>query len=399
MLTRAPQDPEVLEFEATATAVDGREVELDATYFYAESGGQPSDRGTVGGVPVEHVRETDDAVVHTLESPPEFEAGDDVVGAIDEPFRTYCMRAHTASHALYGAGRRLLEDLGYGGFDISPEKVRVDFTTATDIDDEVLVELERLTNRAVWESRDVSWEQVPTAEATERDDVAFNTKTEEGVMDDADTVRVVEIDGWDVGACGGTHVSNTREIGPVTVLGRSNPGEGLTRVEFAVGPSGIDHWAGVHRSALDAAGHLDASLEELGEAAARLKSENESLAADLQEAESALLDVRIGGFDTFDRDGVTWRLGVLDGFGPNEAGEAAKAAVDDGADVVAVVGDQSRPYLVVAAAPDGSVEAGDEVERVTDEFGGGGGGGPTFAQGGGIDAAPGEVVDFLKRAP
>jgi alanyl-tRNA synthetase len=399
MLTRAPEDPEVLEFEATVTAVDGRAVELDETYFYAESGGQPSDRGTVDGVPVEHVYEAAETVVHTLESTPDFEAGDDVVCAIDEEFRTYCMRAHTASHALYGAGRRLLDDLGYGGFDISAEKVRVDFTTTTDIDDEVLVELERLTNRAVWESRDVSWDEVPTAEATERDDVAFNTKTEEGVMDDADTVRIVEIDGWDVAACGGTHVSNTREIGPVTVLGRSNPGEGLTRVEFAVGPSGIDHWADVHRAALDAATRLDASVEELGEAAARLQSENESLSDDLQEAESALLGVRLGEFDTFDRDGATWRLGVLDGFGPNEAGEAAKSAVGDGADVVAVVGDQSRPYLVVAAAAGGDIEAGDEVERVTEAFGGGGGGGPTFAQGGGIDATPEDVVDFLKGEP
>src|SRR6056297_284071 len=151
MLTRAPEEPTVREFEARVTAVDGRDVRLDRTYFYAESGGQPADRGTLGGIPVADVQTVGDDVVHTLDSDPDFAADETVTGVVDDDFRTYCMRAHTASHVLYGAGRHLLSDLGYGGFDISPEKVRVDFATSTDVDDEVLVELERLVNRAVWD--------------------------------------------------------------------------------------------------------------------------------------------------------------------------------------------------------------------------------------------------------
>ncbi|RLM72738.1 hypothetical protein DVK05_16670, partial [Halorubrum sp. Atlit-8R] len=144
-------------------------VTLDHTYFYAESGGQPADSGTIDGVQVVDVQEDADAVRHTLTASPSFEVGDAVTGVVDDDFRTYCMRAHTASHVLYGAGRRLLDDLGYGGFDISEEKVRLDFTTPTEIDDETLVELERLTNRAIWDSLDVSWAEVPADEATARD--------------------------------------------------------------------------------------------------------------------------------------------------------------------------------------------------------------------------------------
>ncbi|SFR60453.1 alanyl-tRNA editing protein [Halogeometricum limi] len=397
MLTRAPVEPTIREFEAEVTSVDGRDVTLERTYFYAESGGQPADRGTLGGVPVADVQSTGDDVVHTLESAPEFESGQTVTGVVDDDFRTYCMRAHTASHVLYGAGRKVLSDLGYGGFDISPEKVRVDFTTSTDIDDETLVELERLVNRAVWDGRGVSWEEVPTEEALDRDDVAFNTKTEEGVMGDADTIRVVTVEDWDVAACGGTHVSNTAEIGPVTVLGRSNPGEGLTRVEFAVGPTGIDRQSDVHRAALDAARELGTSVTDLPEAAASLRADKQSLEDEVRELESELLSNRIAEFETLPRDGATWHVGVLSGFEANEAGEAAKSAVDDGdgTDVVAVVGAGERPYLVVAAGEASGVDAGDVVADVTDEFGGGGGGGASFAQGGGLDADPVDVTTFV----
>lgn len=265
----APDSPTVRAFDATVTRVDGRSVVLDETYFYPEGGGQPADRGVLGGVDVEHVRtNADGAVVHDLAADPDFAAGDEVTGVVDDDFRTYCMRAHTASHVLYGAGRRIFDDLGYGGFDISAEKVRVDFETSTEVDDDALVELERLVNRAVWDSREVSWEEIPVAEARDREEIAFNVKTEEGVFSESETVRVVSIDGWDWAACGGTHVSNTVEIGPVEVLGRSNPGEGLTRVEFAVGPSAVDRRAAVRGSAYEAARALGTNLDGLGESAA-----------------------------------------------------------------------------------------------------------------------------------
>ncbi|MFB6103302.1 MAG: alanyl-tRNA editing protein [Haloplanus sp.] len=400
--TRAPAEPEVREFEATVERVEhgstGSEIVLDHTYFYAESGGQPADCGTLAGVPVTDVQADGDAVVHTLAEDAGLTPGETVVGVVDDDFRTYCTRAHTASHLLYGAGRRLLDDLGYGGFGIDAEKVRVDFATSTDIDDAVLVELERLTNRAVWDSRPVSWETVPVDEARARDDVAFNTKTEAGVMADADAVRLVDIEDWDVAACGGTHVTNTREIGPVEVLDRSNPGEGLTRVEFAVGPSAIDRRATVRRAGLGAARQLGTSLDALDDAVADLQAERDDAEAEARAYKAEVLGARLSALPTVDREGTVWRVGTVADFGPNEVGEAAQERVGDDADVIAVVGEGSAPYVVVATTGAAEANAGDIVADVTDAFGGGGGGGPTFAQGGGLDADPDAVVDALRGA-
>jgi alanyl-tRNA synthetase len=418
--SQAAADPYVHEFEADVERIVDGGLVLSGTYFYPEGGGQPADRGLIAGIEVVDVQTNADGdVVHYLADDAvgdDITPGDEVGCVVDPDFRRYCMRAHTASHALYGAGRRVLDDLGYGGFDIRAaptgqqtngasaghqDRVRVDFETSTSIDDDVLVDLERLTNRAVWESRAVSWEELPTEEAHERDDVAFNTKTEEGVMADADTVRIVTIDGWDVAACGGTHVANTVEIGPVTVLDRSNPGEGLTRVEFTVGPSAIDRRAETALAARTAAAAAGVPVTDLPAAIERYRGDIAELEGDLDDLQAEVLDARLADLDELDRDGVTWRVGVVEGFEANAVGDRAKALVAGGdaagagaPDVIAATGGDGSPFLVVAS--EGTVDAGDVVAEVTTAFGGGGGGGPTFAQGGGLDATPADVVAHLR---
>ena len=433
-LSRAPAEPDVRHFETVVDRVDGNDVVLAETYFYPEAGGQPADRGTIDGIELADVQERDGEVIHQLATDAgdhNLAAGDTVACDVDTAFRTYCMRAHTASHVLYGAARRLFDDLGYAGFDIGLEKVRVDLTTADPIDDADLVELGRLSNRAVWDSLPVTWETMSAEEARSLPDVAFNEKTEEGAMsdggaetadgtateadgadgadeadgadgadgaDEADDVRVVTVEGWDTAACGGTHVENTREIGPIEVLDRSNPGEGRTRVEFAVGPTAIDRDAAVHGAALDAARALDASPADLPDAVERLQAERDELAGELSAAESDLLDAALDDLDSFDRDGRTWAVGAVEGFGPNDVGDAVQEQVGEAAadpDVAAVVGRDGAAFVVVAST--GEHAAGDVVDSVTAEFGGGGGGGPTFAQGGGLDADPAAIVAFLRE--
>ena len=403
--SRAPAEPAVREFEATVERVDGREVVLDETHFYAESGGQPADRGTLAGLVVDDVTERDGDVVHLLADDPGagtsggIEVGGTVVGVIDDEFRTYCARAHTASHVLYGAARRICDDLGYAGFDISPEKVRVDLTTAEPLDDDDLVELERLSNRAVWDSRSVDWETLPEAEARALDGIAFNTKTEEGAMSDGETVRVVTVEDWDVAACGGTHVGNTAEIGTVKALDRSNPGEGVTRVEFAVGPTAIDRDAAVHEAALEAAAAADTNVSDLPDAVRRFREETDRLESELQAARDELLRARLNEFPTTAIDGETWAIGTVGDADPNDLREpaASLAAGETPPDAVAAVGTGSAPFLVVAAGPEAAADAGDVVSAATDEFGGGGGGGPTFAQGGGLDADADAVAAWLRE--
>ena len=409
MASLAATEPEVRTFTATVESVDGTGVVLEETYFYAEGGGQPPDRGTIDGVDVTDVQHGDDRVVHELAEPPAFAEGDTVEGVVDDAFRTYCMRAHTASHLLYGAGRRVLDDLGYGGFDIGASvvdgddpgepaggvegKVRVDFATPTEIDDAALVELERVTNRAVWADYAVTWETLPREEALAREDVAFNTKTEEGIA--GDTVRVVTIEDWDAAACGGTHVRSASEVGPVTVLDRSNPGEGLARVEFTVGVPAVERRARTRRRAMDAATALDTRVADLPDAVARLQDERDDRRAERDALRGDLVEARLAELreETVEKAGARWLVGTLPGLDANGLADRAQAAAGEDADVVAFVGADGQ-YLAVAST--GEVDADDVIADVTDEFGGGGGGSPTVAQGGGLSADAEAVVSYLR---
>lgn len=404
MTSLAAREPTVRTFTATVESIEDTSVVLDESHFYPEGGGQPADRGTIAGVDVVDVQSGADGVVHELATAPPMNPGDAVEAVVDDPFRTYCMRAHTASHLLYGAGRRLLADLGYGGFDIAASssdgedgsitgKIRVDFATTTDVDDDALVELERLTNRAVWDAREVTWAELPKAEALDREDIAFNTKTEEGLG--TDTVRVVTVDGWDVAACGGTHVHNTIAVGPVTVLDRSNPGEGLTRVEFSVGPSAIERRARDHARARTAARALDTQIDELPEAVGRLQDTLESVRGDRDRLRESVVEERLASLreDIVEIEGTSWLVGILPGLDANELADRAQSVAGESADAVAFV-DEEGQYVAVATA--GAVDAGSVVEDVTDRFGGGGGGGPTVAQGGGLGAEATEIVSYLR---
>ncbi len=290
---RAAAEPYATRFESEVTAIDGRQVWLETSHFYGESGGQPADRGTIDGHSVEDVQFVDDETVHLLAEDPSFRVGHRVLCSIDWAFRMYCMRAHTASHVLYGGARRLCEQLGYGGFDIDEDRVRIDLETTTEIDDGLLVELESLVRRAVWESRPVSWQSIQQAEAREREEIAFTEDTE-GAFHKG-RVRIVTIGGpedngsangssdpWDVAACGGTHVRNTREIGPVTVCGRSNPGGGLTRIELAVGPAAIERATVEKRAALGAKRALGTGIEDVPSELEAVLEDRERSGADLE---------------------------------------------------------------------------------------------------------------------
>jgi len=280
---RAAAEPYATRFETEVTSIDGRRVWLERSHFYGASGGQPSDRGTIGDIAVTDVELVDGEQVHMLAEEPSFRPGHRVLCSVNWSFRMYCMRAHTASHILAGAARRLLEDGSYAGLDIGPETVRVDLETNATVDDETLIELDETVNRVIWESRPVSWDDAPVSEARERDMLAFDAEADAGAVEKG-RVRVVTVedetdnrsgnrlsgmtgstDAWDVTACGGTHVRNTREVGPVTVLGHSSPSAGVCRIEFAVGPQAINRRTAEKRAAFAATAALDVDLEDVSD--------------------------------------------------------------------------------------------------------------------------------------
>ncbi len=390
----ASKDPYVTSFNAAVQSVDGHNVVLDRTFFYAEGGGQPADRGTLAGVDVVDVQNRKGETVHTLAEIPAVEPGDSVTGSIDESFRTYTMRAHTASHVIYGAGRTLFDVQGYGGFDIAEDRIRIDFDTTDATDDVDPVTVERLVNEVIWDGRSVEWYEMDLETARTDEDIAFN------LGDDAeptDTVRIVEIDEWDRSACGGTHVENTVEIGPITVLSVSNPGADLVRIEYAVGPPAIQQRVEERRAASRVAGMLDTSVENLTHRVDGLIDENETLRTEREQLSQQLLDTRISALaeNTFVRNGDEWLVGTVDGVGPNDVADRIRTLELEGVDVIVLAGTDGSTFLVVGT--DGEQDATEIMADVTDVFGGGGGGQPTVAQGGGLDADPQTVTEYVRK--
>jgi alanyl-tRNA synthetase len=385
-------EPYVTSFDATVRSVDGQDVTLDETYFYAEGGGQPADSGTLGGYAVVDVQKHDGVTVHTLDERPDFGVGERVHGELDEEARTYSMRAHTASHVVYGAGRKLFDEHGYGGFDIGQERVRMDFRTDVDADEVSPLTFQRLANEAVWADRSVDWYEMDADEAAADEQIVFNLPDD---RETTETVRIVDIEGWDISACGGTHVARTSEIGPIKVLDVSNPGQDLVRVTYAVGPTAIQRQIDETRAARRAAETLDTNVEGLPQRAQGLLSENKELNSELDELRGELLDARIDSLatETVERDGEEWVIGTVDGVGPNTVSEQVTDR-PKAADVLVLTGRDGQTFVV--AATDGETDASDIIGEVTEEFGGGGGGQPHLAQGGGLDTDPQAVVEYLQ---
>ena len=206
-------------------AVDDRSsgVVLDETLFYPTSGGQMHDTGMLGGLRVLDVIDEATRIVHVVDGAPPA-IGTDVTGRIDGERRAHHRQQHTGQHVL----SRVIED-HWGWPTLSSrlgETVNTLEIEATDVTAGMLCEMEDRTNRALWKSRPVLVRYLDEDEAAE---AGLRKKIER-----AGPVRVIEVDGVDRCACGGTHVSNTAEIGLVAIVG-SEKLRGGTRLLFLCG--------------------------------------------------------------------------------------------------------------------------------------------------------------------
>jgi misacylated tRNA(Ala) deacylase len=223
-------DSAIREFEARVVAVEGSEVALDQTAFYPGGGGQPHDLGTLESDgrawQVTAVRKDDRYVWHALEGDDFPAVGDLVRGAIDWERRYRLMRIHTALHVLSAVGFR---DYGASvtGGNMTPGEGHLDFEIQN-FGAELAQEMIRKVNDEIARNRDVRVHHLPRDEAFRLPDL-IRTKTNlvpEGVRE----VRIVEIDGLDRQADGGTHVANTREIGPVVLVKTRSKGATNKRI-------------------------------------------------------------------------------------------------------------------------------------------------------------------------
>lgn len=221
-------------FEARVVGLNGREVILDRTAFYPGGGGQPADKGTLGVGPVRasvvDTRREGAGIVHVLDT-----AIPDTVrelnGELDWERRYAHMRYHTALHALSGIIWKAFDAKVTGG-QMRPDRARMDFSFPGEWTVEIVGEIERLTNEALEEERPVKVYELPREEALKNPDLI---RTQVNLVPErVKTVRIVEIEGIDTQADGGTHVANTREVGELEITGHKSKGRHNKRVEFVL---------------------------------------------------------------------------------------------------------------------------------------------------------------------
>jgi misacylated tRNA(Ala) deacylase len=226
-------DAYLRDFDATVTAVEGSAVALDRTAFYPGGGGQPNDVGTLTAagqtLTVAKVRKAGAEVWHELEGTPPA-LGTPVHGALDWDRRYRLMRTHTALHILCGV---IFRDYGASvtGGNMEPLKGRLDFEFET-MHQELVREIEAKINAEVAAARDLRVKSLPRDEAFQIPDL-IRTKINllpPGIVE----VRTVEIVGLDLQADGGTHVANTREVGPIHIVDYKSKGKINKRIEVAL---------------------------------------------------------------------------------------------------------------------------------------------------------------------
>jgi alanyl-tRNA synthetase len=377
-------DPYLREFDATVaerTTYAGKPaVTLDRTAFYPTSGGQPFDVGTLGGARVVDVVDTEDGrVLHVLDRLPDTGT---VRGVIDWTRRFDHMQQHTGQHVLSAAFDRLIGartesfHLGadYSTIDLGRELSPVDVARA-----------EAEANRIVWEDRPVA---IRYATADEAATMGLRKESKrEG------TLRLVDVEDFELSACGGTHVARTGAIGIIAISATERFRGGL-RVTFLCGGRALTGFRALRDAVAGSVRALSVLPAELPAAIERLQAEGKEqrrLLKDLQgqlaahEADALAADAIGGG-------AVRIVLASLPGWDSAVLKTIASRIAERPGHVAVLVGDPPASPIVIARAGDASVDAGAVLKALVARHGGRGGGRPELAQGGGITSPAAEVL-------
>jgi misacylated tRNA(Ala) deacylase len=221
-------------FEAGIIGLSGREIILDRTAFYPGGGGQPPDKGTLGIGPVRasvvDVRREGGEVVHILDNPIP-DTVRELEGKLDWERRYGHMRHHTALHVLSGVIWQSFGAKVTGG-QMRSDRARMDFSFPGEWTTDVVGEIEQLMNEALGSARPVKVYELPREEALENPDLI---RTQVNLVPErVKTIRIVEIEGLDTQADGGTHVANTDEVGQIEITGHKSKGRQNKRIEFVL---------------------------------------------------------------------------------------------------------------------------------------------------------------------
>ena len=385
-------------------AKEGVLVVLDRTPFYAESGGQVGVIATAGGahLAVTACKKTPKGYyVHTctlLDGV--VQAGDKVIASVERDRRHAIMRNHTGAHLLQKALREVLgAHVHQAGSYEDDERVRFDFTHFNAVTPQELAEVERIVNAKIFEALPVHIKVMPLKEAKELGAMAlFGEKY-------GDIVRVVDVEGFSTEFCGGTHVSNTAELGCFKILSESSVAAGIRRIEGTTG-YGVLRLLDEKSDMLNqTAGALKVSnIHDLPARAAALTAELRSVQKELDDLKQRQTAMKASGLfeDAKDVDGIKIFTMYLTGTATDALRKLCDNARDKApASVTAVIGEaEGKTTLAVAVGKEAQARglaAGKLVKEIAAVAGGNGGGKPDFAMAGIKDTS--RIDDALNAVP
>jgi alanyl-tRNA synthetase len=233
-----------LEIETTVLKSFEEGVVLKETPFYAESGGQVADKGTINSLEVLDVQKLPNGqFLHIIENNP-FKDNESVIASVDLDNRHQTMYNHSATHLLFAALREVVGDhVSQQGSNVSSEAMRFDFNNFDNLDDETLLKVEKIVNEQIQKNIPVIIKEMTIDEAKELGAIAeFGEKYD-------DLVRVINM-GYTIDLCGGTHVSNTSDIHSFAIASIESKGSGIYRISGHANQS-IEHikdqFIGIHK--------------------------------------------------------------------------------------------------------------------------------------------------------
>ena len=391
----------VVDGERVSQASNAEKVQvvLDRTPFYAEMGGQMGDRGLIdtdkAQLFVNATVSKGGLYVHEGTLNGSLSEGDVVFAGYDLEWRSLLRRNHTATHLLDAALKSVLGDhVNQAGSLVAHDYLRFDFTHFEALSSEQISQIESLVNAQIFAAKPVVTRVMGIEDAKASGAVAlFGEKY-------GDVVRVVSVGEEDQPfsreLCGGTHVSNTAEIGLFKIVSESSTGSNIRRIEAVTSTGAIEWLEGRAQIALDASAALKCRLEEVPVRIANLQSElreaNQKLKAALTGGSSDAISSAIE--NAVDCGSYKLVVAQLEGLEAADLRNVWDTVRQKGgsavACVIATVTSKGQPALL-AAATDEAVAAGfksgDVIKKIAPMVGGGGGGRPQMAQAGGKDAS------------
>jgi alanyl-tRNA synthetase len=393
----------------SARAGDEIRIVLDHTPFYAESGGQVGDTGVITSEPGNTTCAVRIRVLDTQKSlgvtvhRGRVEEGEVFVDQrvrafVDVDRRRDIMRNHTATHLLQAAMRQTLgSHVHQKGSLVAPDRLRFDFTHSQPVSAEELRTIEEKVNNQILEGTPVVVHvDLPIAEARARGAMAlFGEKY-------GDRVRMVEVPGFSMELCGGTHVSNVASIGLFKIVSESGVAAGVRRIEAVTGHGAIEFVNRREALLTGAAGLLKTTPTDLATAIKRLQDQLSEREKQIKELRSAATGSQTDDLTPQTINGIPVVIRRLDHTDAQAAADLADATVQKLNSAVVVFGlaNDGKVGFTAKVSRDlieRGLHAGNLVKEIARIAGGGGGGRPDFAQAGGRD--PGKLQEALDAVP